>query len=46
MVNKLFSMHLFLFVILYVFRAHRAHHQDGQIVRIHPPVTVILKVGE
>jgi hypothetical protein len=32
----------FLFIILYMFRAHRAHHQERQIVSIQPLVTVTL----
>ena len=40
--HKFFSMYLFLFIILYMFRAHRAHHQERQIVSIQPLVTVIL----
>ena len=39
--HKLFSMHLFLFTTLYMFRAHSAHHQERQIVSIQPLVTVI-----
>jgi len=39
--HKLFSMYLFLFMTLYMFRAHRAHHQERQIVSIQPLVTVI-----
>ena len=31
---QLFSMYLSLFLTLYMFRAHRAHHQEGQIVSI------------
>jgi hypothetical protein len=34
------SMHLFLFLTLYMFRAHRAHHQERQIVSIQPLVAV------
>ena len=34
--HKLFSMYLFLFIILYMFRAHRARHQERQIVSIQP----------
>jgi hypothetical protein len=30
--HKFFSMCLFLFITLYMFRAHRAHHQERQIV--------------
>ena len=40
--HKFFSMYLFLFITLYMFRAHRAHHQERQIVSIQPLVTVIL----
>jgi len=39
--HKLFSMYLFLFITLYVFRAHRAHHQERQIVSIQPLVTLL-----
>ena len=38
---KLLFMYLFLFITLYMFRAHRAHHQERQIVSIQPLVTVI-----
>jgi len=31
--HKFFSMYLFLFITLYMFRAHRAHHQERQIVQ-------------
>ena len=40
--HKFFSMYLFLFITLYMFRAHRAHQQERQIVSIQPLVTVIL----
>jgi len=40
--HKFFSMYLFLFITLYMFRAHRAYHQERQIVSIQPLVTVIL----
>jgi len=40
--HKFFSMCLFLFITLYMFRAHSAHHQEKQIVSIQPLVTVIL----
>ena len=40
--QKFFSMYLFLFITLYMFRARRAHHQERQIVSIQPLVTVIL----
>jgi hypothetical protein len=32
----------FLFITLYMFRVHRAHHQESQIVSIQPLVTVTL----
>ena len=35
-------MYLFLFLTLYMFRAHRAPHQERQIVSIQPLVTVTL----
>jgi len=35
-------MYLFLFITLYISRAHRAHHQERQIVSIQPLVTVTL----
>jgi len=36
--HKLFSMYLFLFITLYKFRAHRAHHQEfsGRYNQMHP----------
>jgi len=37
-----FSMYLLLFLTLYMFRAHRAHHQDRQIVSLQPLVNVTL----
>ena len=41
--HKFLSMYLFfLFITLYMFRAHRAHHQERQIVSILPLVTVTL----
>ena len=40
--HKFFSMYLFVFITLHMFRAHRAHHQERQIVSIQPLVTVIL----
>jgi hypothetical protein len=40
--HKFFSTCLFLFITLYMFRAHSAHHQKRQIVSIQPLVTVIL----
>ena len=33
-------MYLFIILTLYVFRAHRAHHQERQIVPIQPLVAV------
>jgi len=35
-------MYLFLFLTHYIFRAHRAHHQERQIVSIQPLVAVTL----
>jgi hypothetical protein len=35
-------MYLFLYLTLYMFRAHRAHHQERKIVSIQPLVTVTL----
>ena len=35
-------MCLFLFLTLYVFRAHRAHNQERQIVLLQPLVAVTL----
>ena len=40
--HKFSSVCLFLFTTLYMFRAYSAHHQERQIVSIHPLVTVIL----
>ena len=37
-----FYVFIFLFITLYMFRAHRAHHQEGQIISIQPLVTVTL----
>ena len=39
---QFFSMYLSLFLTLYMFRAHRAHHQERQIVSIQPLVAVTL----
>ena len=39
---QFFTMYLFLFLTLYMFRAHRAHHQERQIVSIQPLVIVTL----
>jgi len=33
-------MYLFIFLPPYMFRAHRAHHQERQIVSIQPMVAV------
>jgi len=35
-------MYLFIFLTLYMFRAHRAHHQEIQIVSLQPLVAVTL----
>ena len=40
--HKFFSMYLFLFITLYTFQAHRAHHQERQIVSVQSLVTVTL----
>jgi hypothetical protein len=40
--HKFLSMYLFLFITLYMFRAHRAYHQEEQIVSMQPLVTVTL----
>ena len=40
--TQFFIMYLFLYLTLYNFRAHRAHHQERQIVSIQPVVTVTL----
>ena len=37
-----FYVFIFLFITLYTFRAHRAHHQERKIVSIQPLGTVIL----
>jgi len=37
-----FSMYLSMFLTLYVFQAHRVHHQERQIVSIQFLVAVIL----
>jgi hypothetical protein len=39
-------MCLFLFITLYMFRAHSAYHQEKQIVSMQPLVTVFLLVAE
>jgi len=35
-------MYLFIFLTVYIFRAHRAHHQERQTVSIQPLVAVTL----
>ena len=40
--HKFLSMYLSLFLTLYMSRAHRAHHQERQIVSIQSLVAVIL----
>jgi len=40
--QKFLSMYLFLFLTLYMFRVHRAHHQERQIVSIQHLVPVTL----
>jgi len=42
---QIFSMYLFLFITLFMFRARRAHHQERQIVSIQPLVTVFYVGG-
>ena len=37
---QFFSMYLFTFLTLYMFRARRAHHQERQTVSIQPLVAV------
>jgi len=38
--HKFLSMYLFLFMTLYMFRAHRAYRQEGQILSIQSLVAV------
>jgi len=38
--RTILSTHLLLFLTLYMFRAHRAHHQERQIVSVQPLVAV------
>jgi hypothetical protein len=38
--RKFLSIYLFIFLTLYLFRAHRAHHQERQIVLVQPLVAV------
>ena len=40
-----FSMYLFIFLTLYMFRAQHVHHQDRQIVSIQPLVTLTVCWG-
>jgi len=37
---QFFSMYLSLLLTLYMFRVHRAHHQERQIVSVQPLVAV------
>ena len=39
---QFFSVDLLIFLTLYMFRAHRAHHQERQIMSIQPLVAVTL----
>jgi hypothetical protein len=39
---QFFPMYLFLFLTLYMFRAHRAHHQERPVLSIQPLVAVTL----
>jgi len=39
---QFFSMYLFIFLTLYMFRAHRVHHQERQMVSIQPLGAVTL----
>jgi len=39
---QFFSMYLSLFLTFYMFQAHHAHHQEGQIVSVQPLVAVTL----
>ena len=39
---QFFLMYLFIFLTLYVFQAHRAHHQERQSVSIQPLLAVTL----
>ena len=40
--HKFLSLYLFLFLTRYMFRAHRAHHQERQIVSIQPLVFLVI----
>ena len=37
---------IYLFITLYMFRAHSAHHQERKIASIQPLVTIILLVND
>ena len=39
---QFFFMYLYLFLTLYMFRAHRAHHQERKIVSVQALVAVTL----
>ena len=39
---QFFSMYLFIFLTLYMFRVHRAHYQEGQILPIQSLVAATL----
>jgi hypothetical protein len=41
--HDFFIVYLFILLTLYMFRAHRAHHQETQIVSIQLPVAVTLR---
>jgi NADH:ubiquinone oxidoreductase subunit 2 (subunit N) len=40
--HKIFSMYLFLLITLYMFQAHRAHHQERQIVSTQPLCSMLV----
>jgi len=42
---QFFAMYLSLFLTLYMFQAHHAHHQDREMVSIQPLAAVTLKIG-
>jgi len=44
--HKFFYVYLFLVITLYMFRAHRAHHQERQIVSIQPGNSHSMLVAE
>ena len=35
--HKFLSMYLFLFITLYMFRSHRAYHQERQLIQFVSP---------